>query len=124
VAEVGLMRIDSYSPGLLERDPRSLTLVLECTGDQASKQLELVLQESFKGLFFLVNHVVTEVCDVVVSLLARALQIATAVLFFHTLLIRVELQQNPEDVEDARSLLIRKIQLILNEFEIVSLVLS
>mmetsp|Transcript_30511 Transcript_30511/g.35793 ORF Transcript_30511/g.35793 Transcript_30511/m.35793 type:complete len:119 (-) Transcript_30511:255-611(-) len=118
------MRIDSYSPGLLERDPRSLTLVLECTGDQASKQLELVLQESFKGLFFLVNHVVTEVCDVVVSLLARALQIATAVLFFHTLLIRVELQQNPEDVEDARSLLIRKIQLILNEFEIVSLVLS
>ena len=85
-------------------------VMLDHPGEEASEHFELLTQKHLEGFFLLVEHVIAQVGDIVITtwlISFRALHIWRAIdIALNRFLIGIELQEGPKTIEYARTLIV------------------
>ena len=110
MSEICLMGVDSNSPGLLHRYACIFVIMFNHTCKKATEHFELLTQKHLEGFFLLVEHVIAQVGDIVITtwlISFRALHIWRAIdIALNRFLIGIELQEGPKTIEYARTLIV------------------
>ena len=69
MSEIGLMGVDSHSPGLLHRYACIFVIMFNHTCKKSTEHFELLTEKHLKGFFFLIEHVIAQVSDIIITFL-------------------------------------------------------